>query len=334
MIGRYRIVSLLGKGGMGEVYLAHDTWLKRDVALKMLPPASAADPETQARLEHEAQVMAAFSHRNIAAIHDLAQSAGQRCLVIELVKGETLDEKIERNPLTVTEALPLFGQIAAALDAAHRAGIIHRDLKPNNIKITPEGLVKVLDFGIAKILKDNAATAELPNPAQLEATTRKATLFTSNGKIIGTVPYMSPEQTRGQPVDQRADIWAFGCVCYEALTGRLPFEGKTARDSFLAINSEEPDWQALPAATPPALRELLQLCLQKEPERRLKSAAEAWHRLKAAHQGGRRPTQPARPPQPAPPPAATSFKLSRSFLLPALLGAVRLALLWQSARDP
>ncbi|HKX27059.1 MAG TPA: serine/threonine-protein kinase [Blastocatellia bacterium] len=312
MIGRYRVVSELGQGGMGEVYLGHDTWLKRDVALKTLPEASAHDPKMQARFEQEARVLASLNHPNIAAIYDLEQSAQGYCLVLEFVRGCTLAERLDQGPIPVNEAVALFRQIAAALEAAHSEGIIHRDLKPSNIKITPSGEVKVLDFGIAKIVKDDAptltmlqaSTAELaPGAMEIESdaaffsTTKKERPFTDEGRAVGTVPYMSPEQTHGGIIDQQVDLWAFGCVLYEALTGKLPFEGRSNSEVITAIHRLEPDWLALPQAMPRIVRDLIRQCLQKDPELRLKTAGDARRWLEAAQTGRLKQTQIVRLPQ-------------------------------------
>jgi serine/threonine protein kinase/tetratricopeptide (TPR) repeat protein len=312
MIGRYRVVSELGQGGMGEVYLGHDTWLKRDVALKTLPEASARDPKMQARFEHEARVLASLNHPNIAAIYDLEQSTQGCCLVLEFVRGYTLAERLSQGPISIDETLALFRQIAAALEAAHNEGIIHRDLKPSNLKITPTGEIKVLDFGIAKIVKDDPPTLTSLNSVGdrttgdheggvgLFSTTRRERFFTDEGRIIGTVPYMSPEQTHGGVIEQQVDLWAFGCVFYETLTGRLPFDGRSNPEVINAIHHLEPDWRALPAGTPPLVRDLLRRCLQKDPRLRLKDAGEARRRTEAARTGeSRRHTQLIRLPQSA-----------------------------------
>jgi serine/threonine-protein kinase len=271
-LGSYKIVSLLGKGGMGEVYLARDTRLDREVAIKLLPSILAHDPEREERFKREARLQARLNnHANIAIIHALEQSEEASFLVLEYVPGATLADRLQDGALTLTAALPLFRQIADALATAHHQGIIHRDLKPANIKITPAGQVKVLDFGLAKLLHHEAPTAEA---ADSLLTTR--TYWTTDRQvIIGTVPYMSPEQTYGKDLDHRCDLWAFGCVLYEALTGERPFTGFDTFDLFHAIRTREPDWQMLPTATPPAIRKLLQQCLQKDPAQRLSSATEA-----------------------------------------------------------
>lgn len=272
-LGKYKIRSLLGKGGMGEVYLAYDAGLDREVALKFLPPEVARDPEQTERFKREARTLAKLeNHPNIAVIHDLELNNPTPFLVLEYVPGQTLAERLQQGALPLAEALPVFRQIAAALTEAQKRGIIHRDLKPANIKITPEGRVKVLDFGLAKILAEQAQTADVAEP---QFVTTRSFWTTDRQVIIGTVPYMSPEQTRGLPVDQRTDNWAFGCVMFEALTGQRPFQGSDTFDLFHAIRTYEPNWQSLPADTPNAIRTLLQRCLHKEPEARLAAASEA-----------------------------------------------------------
>src|ERR1035438_1073408 len=262
-IGPYEILSPLGAGGMGEVYLARDTKLNREVAIKGLPEAFARDPHRLARFQREAQVLAALNHPNIAAIYGLEESQGQQFLVMEYVAGESL-----RGPVEVDEALAMAKQLVEALEAAHEKGIVHRDLKPDNIKVTPEGKVKVLDFGLAKAMEETSEVELLNSPTISIAATRA-------GVILGTAAYMSPEQARGKPVDRRADIWAFGCVMYELLTGKRAFTGDTITDLTVAIMTREPDWSLLPAATPPRVRELLQRCMQKDPQRRLKNIGDA-----------------------------------------------------------
>ncbi len=273
-LGKYKIISLLGKGGMGEVYLAHDPELDRKVAIKLLPPSIAHDPEQIARFKREARMVARLNnHPNIAIIHDLELNDTTPFLVLEYVPGPTLAERLQGGRMPLAEALPIFQQIAAALVEAQKQGIIHRDLKPANIKIAPGERVKVLDFGLAKILHQEA-TAELAETSQQLQTTRS--YWTTERHIIsGTVPYMSPEQTYGLPLDQRTDIWAFGCILFEALTGQRPFQGTDTIDLFHAIRSIEPAWQRLPENIPPAIRNLLQQCLQKDSQQRLITANDA-----------------------------------------------------------
>jgi serine/threonine-protein kinase len=224
-LGHYEIVEKLGEGGMGAVYRARDTTLGRDVALKLLPEFVAADREKIARLEREARLLASLSHPNIATLHGLEESNGLKYLVMELVPGETLAERIARGPLRVDECLGIFRQIAEGLEAAHEKGIIHRDLKPANVIVTSEGRVKVLDFGLAKAVGEEAPSSDLSKSPTL---TREGTEL---GVILGTASYMSPEQARGKTLDRRTDIWSFGCVLYEALTGRKAFSGETVRTS-------------------------------------------------------------------------------------------------------
>jgi len=265
-LGPYEVVAPLGAGGMGEVYRAHDSGLKRDVALKVLPDAFAGDSERLARFEREAHVLAALNHPHIAAIHGLAQQGTSRALVLELVEGPTLADRIAADPIPVDEALALAQQIAEALEAAHDQGIVHRDLKPANVKVTPDGTVKVLDFGLAKALEPAGGGRD---PGAAAAPTITSPLLTQRGMVLGTAAYMSPEQARGREADRRSDIWAFGCVLYEMLTGVRAFPGDEVADALAAIVRGEPDWAALPADTPPAIRRLLQRCLKKSLKDRL-----------------------------------------------------------------
>ena len=269
-IGHYEILTPIGAGGMGEVYRARDLKLGREVAIKILPRVFTEDPDRLARFEREARVLASLNHPNIATIHGVEDSDGVKALVLELVPGETLADRIaraRRKGLALAEALSLARQIADALDAAHEKGIVHRDLKPENIKITPEGLIKVLDFGLAKL----HPVADLDGSAAATVTA----VGTIDGVILGTAPYMSPEQARGLAVDKRTDIWAFGCVLYEMLTGQVAFAKPTLSDTIAAILEREPDWLALPAGTPPAVDRVLRRCLEKDPKRRLRDVADA-----------------------------------------------------------
>ena len=270
-LGPYRIDEQIGAGGMGEVYRARDTKLGRDVAIKILPAFVGQDAERLARLGREARVLAALNHPHIGAIYGLEESDGIRGLVLELVDGETLADRIARGPLPIADAVRIAGQIADALQAAHDKGIVHRDLKPANIKIASGGSVKVLDFGLAT-----------PAPGQNSQTT----LATEDGAVMGTPAYMSPEQARGEAVDTRTDVWAFGCVLYEMLTARRAFGGATASDAIAAVLKGEPDWSALPAATPSSVRRLLTRCLAKDPKRRLHSVADAQLDLDEILDGG------------------------------------------------
>ncbi|HXV63359.1 MAG TPA: serine/threonine-protein kinase, partial [Vicinamibacteria bacterium] len=268
-LAHYRIVDKLGHGGMGEVYRAEDTKLRREVAIKILPEAFAKDSDRVTRFEREARLLASVNHPGIATLHGLEKDEGIHYLVMELVAGETLAERLARGPLPLEEALDVFRQIAEALEAAHEKGVIHRDLKPANIKITPEGKVKILDFGLAKALGEEEA------PASKLSESPTITRGTATGVILGTAPYMSPEQARGKSVDKRADIWAYGCCLFEALTGKPAFWGDTLSDTMAAILKNEPDWDKLPSSTPPALRRLLRRCLQKDPNRRLRDVGDA-----------------------------------------------------------
>jgi serine/threonine protein kinase/Tol biopolymer transport system component len=269
-VGGYHLQTMLGAGGMGEVYRARDSKLGRDVAIKILPRAVTSEPARLARFEREARMLAALNHQNICAIYGLEEADGVRFLILELVEGGTLAERIrEHGRLPIPEALRIARQIVDALEAAHDKGIIHRDLKPANVSVTPDGMVKVLDFGIAKAVTADTADSD---PTLLAAAGIGGT---REGVILGTAAYMSPEQARGKAVDKRADIWAFGCVLYEMLTGRVPFDGETASDTIGRILEREPDWSALPSATPVAIRRLLLRCLVKEAKQRLRDIGDA-----------------------------------------------------------
>ena len=262
--GAYEIVALLGAGGMGEVYRATDTRLKRDVAIKVLPEAFAQDSDRLARFQREAELLASLNHPNIAAIYGLEQAGTAVGIVLELVEGETLAAVIARGPITVADALPVARQICEALEAAHDKVVVHRDLKPANIKITADGRVKVLDFGLAKMLEGD------PKSSAMSMSPTLSVHATYAGVILGTAAYMSPEQARGKPVDRRSDVWAFGCVLFEMLTGKHAFEpGETVSDAIASVLTREPDLTTLPADTPPAIRRLMRRCLQKDPQQRL-----------------------------------------------------------------
>ncbi len=273
LANRYEIIGEIGKGGMGEVYLAEDTNLKRKVAIKVLPQPFALDKEMLARFEREARLLASLNHPNIATIHGLEKSDGQQFLVMELVEGETLAERIKKGPLPVEEALEVCRQIAEGLEAAHEKGIIHRDLKPANVKVTPEGKVKILDFGLAKAF-ESAVSGEAPG-VDLSKSPTITVESSHSGVILGTAAYMSPEQARGKPLDKKTDIWSFGCVLFEAIIGRQAFKGDTISDTIAAILKSEPDWKAIPETTPLKLRDLLLRCLQKDPHNRLHDIADA-----------------------------------------------------------
>jgi serine/threonine protein kinase len=273
-LGPYEIDSVLGAGGMGEVYRARDTRLKRDVALKVLPPAFAHDPDRLARFQREAELLATLNHPNIAAVYGFEETPAASGIVLELVDGPTLRERIAHGPIPLDEALAMARQIADALEAAHEKHVIHRDLKPANIKITTNGTVKVLDFGLAKMM-DRAGSDQDKSSQAFSMSPTYAVEATSAGLILGTAGYMSPEQARGKQVDGRTDIWSFGCVLYEMLTGRPVFEiGETVSDAVAAILTREPDWRALPANLPAPLLRLLRRCLEKDRDRRLHHAAD------------------------------------------------------------
>ncbi len=261
--GAFEIHSLIGVGGMGEVYLARDTRLGRDVAVKILPTAFTSDPERLARFEREARMLASLNHPKIAAIYGVEEVDGVRALVLELVDGDTLEQRLrQRGAFAADEALAIARQIAEALDAAHEKGIAHRDLKPANVKVTAGGDVKVLDFGLAKTMANTGADDHGVQESTMAAT--------QAGVIVGTAAYMSPEQARGEPIDKRTDVWAFGCVLYEMLTGRPPFKGRTLSDTIASTLTAEPNWAALPASTPPGVMYLLRRCLEKDAKRRLR----------------------------------------------------------------
>jgi Tol biopolymer transport system component len=276
MIGKsladYRITAALGSGGMGEVYRATDTKLHRDVAIKVLPPDVAGDPERLARFKREAQLLAALNHPHVAAIHGLEESDGMPFLVLELVEGEDLALRLKRGAIPVDEAIAIAKQIAEALEEAHGKGIVHRDLKPANIKVTPDGQVKVLDFGLAKAWSgDGAGGGTSGDLSQSPTLAHTGTA----GLILGTAAYMSPEQARGKPVDKRADIWAFGVLLYEMLTGRPLFSGDTVSDVLASVLRQEIDGKALPPSAPPELRRLVARCLERNPKNRLHDVADA-----------------------------------------------------------
>ncbi len=281
-LGPYEIVSPLGAGGMGEVWRAKDTTLDREVAIKLLPTAFTSDSERLARFEREAKVLASLNHPHVAAIHGLHDAGGRRFLSMELVPGEDLSQRLARGPLPVEEAMAAARQIIEALEYAHDRGIVHRDLKPANIKITPDGGVKVLDYGLAKaMVGDPSISGPVSTPTMLPTITSAGTAV---GTILGTAAYMSPEQARGRPVDKRADIWAFGCVLWEMLTGRRAFDGETVTDVLAAVVTRDPDPNTLPSSTPPSVRRLLQRCLDKDPRTRLRDVGEA--RIVLAFPGG------------------------------------------------
>ena len=269
-LGVYSVTAKIGEGGMGEVYPARDTKLDRDVALKVLPEAFTSDPDRLARFEREAKVLASLNHPNIGTIYGLEEAEGVKALVLELIEGPTLADRIRQGPIPIDEALPIAKQIAEALEAAHEAGVIHRDLKPANIKVREEGTVKVLDFGLAK-----AVAGDSPNQDLSQSPTMTASVGgTREGVILGTAAYMSPEQARGKSVDRRTDIWAFGCVLFEMLTGKAVFAGDSLSDTIAAVLTADVDLDALPTDAPSGIRRLLRRCLDREPKRRLRDVAD------------------------------------------------------------
>jgi eukaryotic-like serine/threonine-protein kinase len=277
-LGPYEITAQIGVGGMGEVYRATDTNLKRAVAIKVLPETVAADAERLARFQREAEVLASLNHPNIAIIHGLEKSDGMTGLVMELVEGPTLADRIGQGPIPIDEALAIAKQIAEALEAAHEQGIIHRDLKPPNVKVRDDGTVKVLDFGLAKIIEGEARSSSSLSMSPTITTPA----MTQAGVILGTAAYMSPEQAKGRLADKRSDVWAFGCVLYEMLAGRRVFQGDDVTDVLVAVLSKEPDWTALPAATPPAIHRVLRRSLERDRRRRLADIADARLELEEA----------------------------------------------------
>ncbi|MFN2387394.1 MAG: protein kinase [Thermoanaerobaculia bacterium] len=318
-VGSYEIVAPLGAGGMGEVYRARDMRLGRDVALKFLPPDMAAEGERLARFDREARLLASLSHPNIGVIHGLEESDGAPCLVLELIPGETLAERIAAGPLPLDEAVGVCRQIARAVEAAHQNGVLHRDLKPANIKITPDGTVKVLDFGLAKAFSAEGSWGVSHSPTITTGGTR-------DGVLLGTAAYMSPEQARGKPLDARSDVWSFGCVLYEALTGERAFPGDTVPDILAAVIHREPDWARLPAGTSLGVRRLLERCLRKDRDRRLHAIADARLELEEPwpdHEPTRE--EAARRP--------SGWRVALPWVLAGLFALTALAALWIRNRD-
>ena len=276
-LGHYDVTALIGEGGMGQVWQATDTQLNRQVALKILPDTFAADPERLARFTREAQILASLNHPNIAAIHGIEEDEveGRRALVLELVEGPTLADRISKGPIPVDVALPIAKQIADALEAAHEAGVIHRDLKPANIKVRGDGTVKVLDFGLAKALDPSPGA----DPSQSPTLTAAAT---QTGVIMGTAAYMSPEQAAGQIADKRSDLWSFGVIVFEMLTGHRLFTGETVSHVLAKVLDRELDFSVLPTSTPRPITRLLRRCLERKPKRRLSDVGEALIHLEEA----------------------------------------------------
>jgi serine/threonine-protein kinase len=271
-LSHYELAKQIGEGGMGVVWRGRDTKLDRDVAIKTLPDDFARDPDRLARFEREAKLLASLNHTNIATIHGLEHDSGLHFLAMELVEGEDLATRIGSGATPVEEALPLALQIASALEAAHERGVIHRDLKPPNIKVTPEGKIKVLDFGLAKAFGPDTSDP-MTSPTMSPTVTSAGS--TAIGVILGTAAYMSPEQAKGKPVDRRADIWSFGVVLLEMLTGRLLFRGESVAETIAAVLRAEPDLSGLPANTPPRVRRLIERCLRKDPHSRLRDIGDA-----------------------------------------------------------
>jgi eukaryotic-like serine/threonine-protein kinase len=300
---------------MGEVYRARDTKLKREVAIKILPDEFSRDPDRVSRLQREAEVLASLNHPNIAGIHSLEEADGSRFLVLELVEGETLAERIKRGPIPVDESLNIARNICEALEAAHEKGVVHRDLKPANVKITPDGKVKVLDFGLAKAFETEASKANLSQSPTLSMAATNA------GVILGTAAYMSPEQAKGRTVDKRTDIFAFGCVLYEMLTGRAAFDGDDVQDILGAVLKSEPDWMRLPAETPPGVRKLLRRCLEKNVKNRRSDAADVRIDIEEAL------AEPATPPTTPPARSARLAWIVAGILLLATAASVPFAII-------
>jgi eukaryotic-like serine/threonine-protein kinase len=288
-LGAYEITGAIGAGGMGEVYRARDSKLGRDVAIKVLPEAFARDPERMARFQREAKVLASLNHSNIAAIYGFEDSNGTHALVMELVEGPTLADRIKHARIPIDESLRIARQIADALECAHERGIVHRDLKPANVKVTNDDAVKVLDFGLAKAIEGDASSIDISTSPTISR------MATQAGILLGTAAYMSPEQAKGKSVDWRADVWAFGCVLYEMLTGKRAFDGETNTDTLAAVIRAEPNWSQLPAATPLRVRVLLQRCLQKDPKQRLRDIGEARISIEEVLSGSPDPMLPAAP---------------------------------------
>jgi serine/threonine protein kinase len=332
-LGAYEIVGLIGHGAMGEVYRARDTRLGRDVAVKVLPAAFAEDADRLARIEREARLIAQVNHPNICTLFDIVDGESAPFLIFELIEGETLQQRLLRGPMPVREALRCAAGIAAALEAAHSKGIIHRDLKPSNIAITAAGTIKVLDFGVATLARDAASKSGAPDLTLTLGGTKE-------GVLVGTVAYVSPEQAMGDRLDGRSDIWAFGCLLYEMLTAKRAFPGIAVADTLAAVMRGEPDWTALPAGTPPALRTLLRRCLEKDRARRLADIADARLEIDDLLTGRAEPAAERHHPLPAPA-ARSKPHRGRSLVVPAFVAGVifaaviaRLALDRQTDPEP
>jgi eukaryotic-like serine/threonine-protein kinase len=321
-LGPYEILGAIGAGGMGEVYRARDAKLGRDVALKVLPEAFARDAERMARFQREAKVLASLNHPNIASIYGLEDSGSTHALVMELVEGPTLADRIKSGPIPISEALPIAKQMCDALEYAHEHGIVHRDLKPANVKVTNDDAVKVLDFGLAKALEGDASSIDISTSPTISR------MATQAGVLLGTAAYMSPEQAKGKAVDRRADIWAFGCVLYEMLTGQMAFRGESVTDTLAAVIKEEPDWSGLPAGTPIRVRVLLQRCLQKDSKQRLRDIGDARIALDEVLSGAPEPTPAAATPAPA-----LFWRRALPWVLAAVLTVALATTVWVSWRQ-
>jgi len=323
-LSHYRLIEKIGEGGMGVVWKAEDTVLGRTVAIKVLPEAFAQSSERRARLEREAKLLASLNHSNIATIHGLEESEGVRFLVMEFVPGENLAERLVRGSIPNDEALTLCRQIAEALEAAHAKGVIHRDLKPANVKVTPEGKVKVLDFGLAKAFESEGPSGDMSQSPTI------TTGGTRAGVLLGTGAYMSPEQARGKTLDKRTDIWSFGCILYEILTGKLTFPGETVSDTIAAVLTKEPEWSALPASTSIKIRDLLQRCLQKDSQQRLRDIGDARIEIgeSLVH-----PSDVPRIPATAGPPRGAARRRWIAWVVPATIFLAVLAVTLYSIRD-
>ena len=319
-LGSYEIKALIGQGGMGEVYRARDTKLDRDVAIKILPAGFATDPDRLARFEREAKTLASLNHPNIAHIHGAEDAGSTRALVMELVEGEDLSQRIARGPMALAEALAIARQIAEAMQTAHDHGIIHRDLKPANVKVKADGTVKILDFGLAK-----AADAQPVDDSLSHSPTMMATM---PGTLLGTAAYMSPEQVKGQTADARSDVWAFGCLLFEMLTGRPAFAAATRSEILASVLTTEPDWRHLPPDTPESVRRLLRRCLEKNETNRLRAIADARLEIDDAQQPDRDPAHSRTAPR------SRTERLAWASLV-ALLGVAALAWgVWSRRRVP
>ena len=329
-LGPYAITAQIGVGGMGEVYKATDTNLKRAVAIKVLPASLAGDAERLARFQREAEVLASLNHPNIAQIHGLEKSGGIIALVMELVEGPTLADRIAQGAIPVDEALPIAKQIAEALEAAHEQGIIHRDLKPANVKLRPDGMVKVLDFGLAKALEPRGAMS----PGVSQSPTITSPAMTQAGMILGTAAYMSPEQAKGKVVDKRSDVWAFGAVLYEMLSGQRVFAGSDTSEVLAGVIKSEPDWDVLPLDTPPLLLMFLKQCLKKDTKQRAQAIGDVRLALEGAFETAVPPTvESVVVPQSAVWRRPVPLALAASLLTAVVVGLAAWSL-WPSAEPP